>query len=435
LKFEFFIVRKIAYRFQKGFSSFAVKIALCAVALSTATMVIATSLINGFQKEIKEKIFGFWAHANILPFSLTRSYEEKAIYKNLPFYVNPVQIPEVKHIQVTAYKGGLMKTKNGIDGIVLKGVGSDFNFQAFKKYLRKGEFFNPDSQVAYKQIIVSKNTAQRLDLKLKDKVVVNFMGKQIKSRSFRVCGMYETGLEELDRQFALVSLPVIQDLNGWGRDSVGSFEVFFREENLFRPRAADYFLILFGSLLSEEKFLQLSREPLEDIADKIYYDIAESGLDVQTIKYQNPGLFDWLELQTMNEIIILMLMIIVAAINMITALLIIILERTNMIGILKALGTSNRSIRKIFLYYAVLILGGGVLAGNAVGILLCVLQHQFGWVTLPQESYYLSKAPIDLNLGWIAWLNLATLLVCSCLLILPTGIIGNISPVKTIRFQ
>lgn len=404
------------------------------MALSIATMIIATSLINGFQKEIRTKIFGFWAHVEILPYSLTKSYEETGVFKNQDFYLHPHKIPEAAHIQTTAFKAGLIKAKEDFDGIVLKGIGNDFDTSGFKKYLKAGELMSSDSALAYKQLLVSTTTAKRLNLEIGDRVKVSFMGKQVRTRAFTICGLYETGLEEFDKQFALASLPVIQDLNGWGRDTVGGFEIFLKEQNLFRPRWADYSLTLFGGLLSEEMYDNLRSEPIEDIADKIFYRISDTGLDVQTIKYQNPGIFDWLELQTMNEIIILLLMILVAAINMITALLILILERTNMIGILKAMGSSNAQMRKIFVYYAIVIIGGGLLIGNIVGIGLCLLQSYFGLVKLPQESYYLSVAPIDLNLSWIVVLNLATLIICTLFLIFPSRIISGISPVKAIRF-
>ncbi|OJV29840.1 MAG: hypothetical protein BGO32_11875 [Bacteroidetes bacterium 37-13] len=435
MNFQLFIVRKIAFNLKKGFSSFIIKIALGAVAISIATMIISTSLINGFQKEIRAKIFGFWAHVNIAPYSLTKSYEETGVYKNQDFYLHPNKIKEAKHIQATAFKAGLLKTKTNFDGIVLKGIGSDFDTVTFKQYLKAGEMLSSDSNKSYAQLIVSTTTAKRMKLQLGDKVSVNFMGKQVRARAFKICGFYETGLEEFDKQFALSSIAVIQDLNNWGRDTVGGFEVYLKEQNLFRSRINDYFLTLFGSLLSKDTYDALSAEPLDEIADDIFYRIADSGLDLQTIKYQNPGIFDWLELQTMNEIIILILMILVAAINMITTLLILILERTNMIGILKALGSNNAGVRKIFVYYAVVIIGGGLLIGNVLGISLCLIQSHFGVIKLPQESYYISTAPIDLNYAWIAVLNIATLLVCTLFLIFPSRIISGISPVKAIRFD
>jgi lipoprotein-releasing system permease protein len=398
-------------------------------------MIIATSLINGFQKEIRNKVFGFWAHISIVPFSLTKSFEESGTYLYQDFYTDKRVIPEAAHIQAVAIKAGLLKTRDAFEGIALKGIGNDFNTTFFQPYLKEGVMLSTDSNVSRKQLIVSTATAKRMDLKLGDKVTVNFVGNKIRTRGFNVCGIYETGLDEFDKQFALSSISVIQDLNNWGRDTVGGFEIFLKENNLFKSRAKAYFLTVFGALLPSEYAAELRTDPLDKIADDIYYRMSNANLDVQTIKYQNPGIFDWLELQTMNELIILSLMIIVAAINMMTALLILILERTNMIGILKALGSTNGSIRKMFIYYALVIIGGGLLIGNVLGISLCLLQKHYQLVKLPQESYYISSAPIDLNLAWIFTLNLLTLFICTLLLLLPSRIIANISPVKAIRFD
>ncbi len=405
------------------------------MALSICSMIITTSLVNGFQKEIRSKVFGFWAHINIVPFSLTKSFEEAGVYKHQEFYNNKSVLPEAAHIQSVAFKGGLLKTRDAFEGIVLKGIDDDFNLDVFSAYLKQGAMLSPDTNERKKQIIISNATAKRLHLNVGDKAIVNFMGSKVRSRAFNVCGIYETGLDEFDRQYALSSITVIQDLNNWGRDTIGGFEVFLKENNLFKSRAKAYFLTLFGGLLSEETAALLRADPLDEIANSIYFRLPNNQLDVQTIKYQNPGIFDWLELQTMNELIILTLMILVAAINMMTALLILILERTNMIGILKALGSTNASIRSMFIYYALAIIGGGLLIGNAVGIGLCVLQQKFGFVKLPQEIYYISQAPIDMSFTWIIALNIFALLVCTVLLLLPSRIIAGISPVKAIRFD
>jgi len=405
------------------------------VVLSISTMIIATSLINGFQKEIRNKVFGFWAHINIVPFSLTNSFEESGTYLYQDFYADKTLIPEAAHIQAVAIKGGLLKTRQAFEGIVLKGIGNDFNTKFFQPYLKEGSMLSTDSNVSRKQLLISTATAKRMNLKLGDKVAVNFMDKKIRTRAFNICGIYETGLDEFDKQYALSSISVIQDLNNWGRDTVGGFEIFLKENNLFKSRAKAYFLTLFGAFLTPDYAAELRTDPLDKIANDIYYRMSNTNLDVQTIKYQNPGIFDWLELQTMNELIILSLMIIVAAINMMTALLILILERTNMIGILKALGSTNASIRRMFIYYALVIIGGGLLIGNVLGIGLCLLQKNYQLVKLPQESYYISSAPIDLNLTWILALNILTLFICTLLLLLPSRIISNISPVKAIRFD
>ena len=436
MNLELFIVRKIALSSRKSFSSFIIRIAISAVALSLSTMIVATSLVNGFQKEIRNKVLGFWSHIEILPYSLSNSLEEQPVYKYQDFYKNQGLIPQARHIQVTAIKGGLIKTDEDFEGIALKGVGDDFDWSNFAPFMKSGAKIEVGKEGSERQIIISKATADRLQLKLGDKLVVAFMGKaQSRPRPFKVQGIYETGLDDFDKKYAMVDIGVIQDLNKWGKDTVGGFEVFLKEQDLFKSRGRAYFLTVFGGLLSKDAMEQLREDPLEQIAREVYTQINNPKLDVQTIKSMNPGIFDWLDLQTMNELIILFLMVVVAAINMITALLILILERTNMIGIMKALGANNFSIRRIFLYYSAFIIGIGLLAGNVVGIGLCLLEKYFHVIKLQQDSYYLSYAPVEMNWGWIAALNLGTILITLILLILPTILVSRISPVKAIRFE
>jgi lipoprotein-releasing system permease protein len=435
LNLELFIVRKIAFNSSKSFSSFIIRIAIAAVALSLSTMIIATSLVNGFQGEIRHKVLSFWSHLEIVPFSLTNSLKEEGVYRYQDFYTNPKMIPEAAHIQVTALKGGLLKTDNDFEGIVLKGVSDDFAWKNFMPYLKSGSIIDLNDSASQKEILISNATAKRLQVKIGDKLVVAFMGNTIRNRAFRIKGIYETGLEDFDLKYALVNISVIQDLNNWGRDTVGGFEVFLKEENLFKSRGRAYFVTMFGGLMPHDMIERLRRDPLENIAEDVYARINNSKLDVQTIKSLNPGIFDWLDLQTMNELIILTLMIVVAGINMITALLILILERTNMIGIMKALGAGNLSIRKIFLYYSSVIIGIGLLAGNAFGLGLCYIQKYFQVIKLPQESYYLSYAPVDINWNWIFIINAGTIIITLFLLILPSILVSKISPVKAIRFE
>lgn len=435
MNLELFIVRKIAFNSRKSFSSFIIRIAVAAVALSLSTMIITTSMVNGFQKEIRNKVLGFWSHLQITPFSLTNSLQEEGVYRYQDFYTDKKILPEARHIQVTALKGGLIKTNDEFEGIVLKGVGDDFEWKNILPYLKQGEPIDSSGDKRQQQILISKVTADRLQLKLGDKIIVAFMGRSIRNRPFKVKGIFETGMEEFDKKYALVDIGVIQELNNWGKDTVGGFEVFLKSENLFKPRSKSYFITLFGGLLGEEKFAEMNRDPLENIGEEVYARMNNPKLDVQTIKSISPGIFDWLDLQTMNELIILTLMIIVAAINMITALLILILERTNMIGIMKALGANNVSIRRVFLYYSAVIIGIGLLAGNVFGIGLCLLQQHFHFITLPQESYYLSYAPVEISWGWILSLNAGTILFTLLLLIIPSMLVSKISPVKAIRFE
>lgn len=435
LNHEFFIVRRIAFSNRKSFSAFIIRIAIAAVALSVSTMIIATSLVNGFQKEIRNKVFGFWGHVRIANYSLSQSYKEQGIYKYQDFYTNKAKLPQVRHIQTMAVKGALLKTKDNFDGIVLKGVDQDFDWNVFQQYLLRGSIFSGDSLSLSKQILISRITADRLQIDTGAKLIVNILGNEMKTRIFFVKGIYETGIEEFDKEYALVPISTIQVLNNWGTDTVGGFEIFLKEENLFKSRGKAYLLTLFGALMSKEQLEQLSKDPIDDITTQINYDINNMNLEAESIKNLRPGMFDWLELQTMNELIILLLMIAVAVINMVTTLLILILDRTNMIGILKALGSSDISVRKIFLYYAGFIVGLGLLIGNFFGIGLCLLQKYFHILKLPQDSYYLSYAPVEINWGWIVSMNLATIIICLLLLILPSYIIAKISPVKAIRFS
>ena len=398
-------------------------------------MIVASSFINGFQNEIRNKVFAFWAHLHVRPYSLADNYESSGVYKYQDFYTKKDFLPDARHIQVTAMKGGLLKAKEDFEGVVLKGAGEDFDWTTFGPYLKRGQLIGGDSAHAMKQILISKLTADRLQIDTGDKVVVNFIGHEMRARAFRVRGIYETGIEEFDKEIALVDIRVIQDLNGWGHDTVGGFDIFLKDDNLFKSRSRAYFLTVCGSFLTKERFQELNKDPLDELTTKINYSIHSENLDVMSIKDMKPGLFEWLDLQTMNELIILALMILVAVINMITTLLILILDRTNMIGLLKALGSRNSSLSKLFLYYALTIVGTGLVIGNIVGLGVCLIQQHYHLLKLPQESYYISYAPISISWWWVVGVNVGTILVCLLLLILPSRLVGRISPVKALRFK
>jgi lipoprotein-releasing system permease protein len=392
-------------------------------------------MVNGFQKEIRLKVLGFWSHIQIVPYSLTQSLQESGIYKYQDFYKDSTLIPEASHIQAVAFKGGLLKTENEFEGTVFKGVGEDFDWTSMKGYIVSGRVANTASGDDERDIVISKATASRLQVKVGDKLIAAFMDKSIRNRPFKVCGIFETGLEEFDKRYALCNISVIQQLNNWGTDTVGGFEVFLKEKNLFRSRWSSFLSSFTFSGNDDSPENDLLKDPIENITSDIYYRLANPKLDVKSIKELTPGIFDWLDLQTTNEQIITRLMMLVAGINMITMLLILIMERTNMIGIMKALGASNGSIRRIFIYYSILIISMGILIGNAVGIGLCFLQYKFHFIKLPQESYYLSYAPIDFNWGWILSLNIGTVVTCLLILLIPSMLIRKINPVEAIRFK
>lgn len=435
MNFERFIARRVAASGQQSFSRLILRIAVVAVALSVAVMICSNALIAGFKKEISTKIFGFWGHIHITDTDINRSLlEAYPISKEQPFYpaldsirrLEYMQEEEwlgrpvtrrketrggIHHIQVFAIKPGIIeagkKKDKEIEGIILKGIGEDFDWSFMEQYIKRGHpIALPDSAMS-DEILISDQTAARLQVDTGDTFIVHFVeqGEQLKRR-FTVSGVYRTGLEEYDRKFALVDIRQIQRLLGWEEDQVSGFEVFIDDIDDLVP-----------------------------ITEYIYFEELPPELYAETIREKLPEIFDWLDLQDINEVVILSLMIIVAIINMITALMILILERTNMIGILKALGTTNWGIRKIFLYYAAYIIVVGLLWGNLIGIGLCLLQERFEFITLSEENYYLSTAPIDLNFWPILLLNLGTLAVTLFFLIIPSYLVTSISPVKAIRFK
>lgn len=408
MNIERFIAAKILFNAPKSFSRYIVSIAIVAVALSLSVMIVATALVSGFQREISSKVFGFWGHIHVTKYGFGSTFEDSPVSVNQPFYPSMDTFGNVRHIQVFANKPGVIKTADQIEGIILKGVGKDFDWDFFRKYLVQGDVFNSADTSTSRSILISSQTASRLKLKTDDMVTVYFIQKQgpPKMRRLQVSGIYNSGLEEYDKYYALADIRQIQRLNEWNDSLVSGFEVYLDDVN-----------------------------QLQSTADDIYYGVLPPELTAQTIKEIYPNIFDWLSLQNMNEWIILILMAVVAAINMITCLLILILERTNMVGILKALGANNVSVRKIFLYKAAYILGLGLLAGDIFGIGICLAQKYFQFIRLPEESYYVAIAPVAIDWLIIILLNLATFAICMGALLIPTILAGRITPVKAIRFN
>lgn len=431
MQFSYFLASRVAASGQRSFSRLIIRIAVVAVALSVAVMVVSTALIAGFKQEIADKIFGFWGHIHITDPSANRSLlEAYPISREQPFYPGLDSVAQVeyitfdeilgqeverremtaggiRHIQVYALFPGIIDTGKELEGIVLKGVGDDFEWSFLEDYLVRGDTLRLSPDSLSRDILISQQTADRLNVDVGDNFIVNFVekGEQLKRR-FLIQGIYKTGLEEYDRQFALVDIRQIQRLLGWREDQVGGFEVFVEDLN-----------------------------DLDPIAEYIYYEELPTDLYAETIRQKVPEIFDWLDLQDINEAVILGLMTVVAIINMMTALLILILERTNMIGILKALGATNWTIRRIFLYYASYIILLGLFWGNVLGLLLCWLQDRFGFIRLDEANYYLSVAPVAVNWWSILLLNAGTLAVILLFLLIPSWMVTRISPVKAIRFK
>jgi len=405
LSTEFFIARKILSRDKTNFSHPIVRIAILSIALGILVMFVSIAILNGFQQQVREKVIGFGAHIQITHYDENTSYEPQPVSINQKFYPGLEKVKGICHIQIYATKAGIIKTADQIQGVVMKGIGSDYDWSFFQNKIVEGTSFHVSDTGKTNDIVLSRKLASLLKLKLKDDLRVYFIsGNNTLGRKFHIAGIYETGLEEFDKIYILCDIHHIQKLNNWQPDQVGGFEVLLDN---FRD--------------------------IDKMGKYVYRSIGFT-LDAKTIRQLYPQIFDWLDLQDINVLIILVLMILVAGITMISTLLILILERTNLIGVLKALGMRNLGIRKIFLYNAVYIIGIGMLWGNAVGFLLCILQQTYGIIKLPQESYYVPVVPINLDAVNIMLLNVCTLVVCFAMLIIPSFIITKVSPMKAIRF-
>lgn len=409
MNLEYFIAKNIikGNNRSKKFTKPVINISIIAIALGIAVMIIAISIVAGFQKEIRNKVIGFGSHIQITSYDSQNTYEANPISKNQGFYPYIDTVDGIKHIQVFATKAGIIKTRDEIYGVIVKGIGSDFDWTFFNEKLVEGSSFVVNDSIKGNDILLSKHIANKMKLQVGDKMFVYFIQQngQLRPKDFIVKGIYQTGLEGFDDLYVIADIAHIQKRNGWSENQVGGFEILID-----------------------------NYEDIDKLGDYVYGNV---GYDLysSTIKDQNPDIFSWLNLQDYNVNVIIVLMIVVAVINIISALLILILERTNMIGILKALGMSNWNVRKIFLYNAVYLIVKGLVIGNVAGITLCLVQKYFGVLTLPEESYYISEVPIEFNFTHILFLNVSTLLVCILMLIIPSLVITKISPVKAIQYD
>lgn len=369
-------------------------------------MIVAVSIVTGFQKEIRDKVAGFSAHIVVTNYDSNSSFEPEPVNIHQRFYPSLDTVKGIRHIQVFATKAGIIKTDEEIEGVVVKGVGKDFDWTFFEKHLIDGNSFRTGDSAASKSVLVSEPIARKLKLKTGEKLYMYFIqGQEQKARIFTISGIYKTGLEEFDNLFVLADIAHIQKLNGWESDEVAGFEIFIDDFSRL-----DYY------------------------GNFVYSEVGQD-LNAKTVKELKPQIFDWLGLMDANVIIIIVLMLLVAGFNMISALLIMIIERVNMIGILKALGMSNGSIQRVFLYHSVYLISLGMLFGNIIGIVVCLLQKHYGIITLPEESYYVKIVPINLQLLPVILLNAGTMVVCTLMLLLPSYLVSRISPLRAVRFS
>ncbi len=429
----FYISKRISNNSTYTFSKLITRIATLAIALSLSIMIIASSLVNGFQKEIEKKIFGFWSHIHIQPYSIQKNISQNAVSKSLKPNLNDNK--NVLHIQNNGSCGALIKTKEEFQGIILRGADIDFYWKEFSPFIIEGKALYPKKDGESEPILISKNTATTLNIKLHDKIILNFMSVPIKMKQCVVCGIFNSGLEEYDKQFAFVNMGLVQEQNNWGKDSVGGFEVFLNNKIINHSKLKNYYLVLGSPFMSDEYYQSLLKDGIDDEVKNISNEVSSPNLEVVSIRELEPNIFDWLLMQSSTEVIILTIMFIVAILNLATALLILILERTNMIGILKSLGASNHFIRMIFMRQGAFLIIKGLIIGNIIGIGLCYIQQIFQIIKLSPESYYVSVAPVDIDIMWILGLNIITFFTCVLSLLIPSILISKITPIKSIRFK
>lgn len=401
-----FIAKRLVNNSRGNFSWTFVVIAVISIALGVAIMFTAIAILTGFKNEIREKVVAFSGHVQITRFAENANFEPQPVDRRQPFLPELKRNSDVKQVQVYATKAGIIRTGDQIQGVVLKGVGSDFDWSFFKKRMAEGSTFRVTDGKRSDDVIISRKLADIMDLKCGDDLRMYFIsGNSTLGRKFRITGLFDTGLEEFDKLYVIGDIYHLQKLNNWTADQVGGFEVFLKD---------------FGDT--------------DRMGEYIYHLIGFS-LDASTIRMIYPQIFDWLELQDVNVLIILILIVMVSATTIVSTLLILILERTSMIGMLKAFGMRNQSIRKIFLYYAIYIVALGIFWGNAIALSLCILQKKTGWVKLSEESYYVSVVPVNLDVWNILLLNAGTLAVCFAIFLIPSYLVTRVSPVRAIRFN
>lgn len=406
MRVSMFIAGKIAFNRFSSFTRFIINIALAATAFSVAIMILATAMINGFQQVISQKIFSFWGHMHVTQYQINSGplAEQTPFPQDPAFRKKITALPVVTEVNEFATKSVIVKNGRETEGMIFKGIGPDSK----PEFLQEGRPIRFADSGYASEVIVSASTAALLKLKLNDAVIVYFVrgdGLPPRARKLTICGIYKTGIEEYDKTYVVGDINLIRRLNDWAPDDIGGYEIFL----------TDYRLI--------------------DSARAQIGDLLPSELAIRSMQEVYPNIFDWLGLQNKNEIIILIIMVIVAVINMITAILILILERTNMVGILKALGMRNGAIQGIFIYQAAYITLAGIIIGNVLGIGLAFLQQSTGFLKLPEESYYMSVAPIAIQWWKVALINGGTLLICVLVLVIPSLLIRKILPVKAIQFK
>lgn len=408
MNFSLFVARRLEKNTLTGsFSAIVTTIAIAGIAIGVFIMLLAFAILEGFQTKIKDKLFSFGGHITITQRGIKDSYQEVPLSTNTHIVKNQKKIEPITHLQVYAHQAGVLKTENEVMGIVLKGVGKDFDRKSFQENMKAGKFVNPEKQ-GERDVVISHKIAQKLLLKVGDSVRMFFVQNQTAPRFSKlvVAGIYETGMEEFDERIVFGHIRFIQRLKNWADTLVGGYEIRVK------------------------RFERLDETEVDKILEHLTYEMR-----AETVTQRFLPIFEWLTLLDKNVQIFLGLILVVASVNIVSILLILIMERVQMIGVLKALGATNKQIRSIFVYKGMLLILRGMFWGNLLGLGFCALQYYYPFIPLDADNYYMHIVPIAWNWLAILGVNVLVFLVVSAVLLLPTLSIARIQPIRAIKFD
>lgn len=406
-----FIARRIAFNQQKSFSRFIIRLSVTATVISVAVMIVTLSFVNGFQETVSNKVFSFWGHVRVgfrQPMKATIA-EEEPIQANDSLVKSIKNHGQVKSVHPFATKYAILKAPEEIEGVLVKGLDQSYDTGHMKSFMKQGRWIQFNDSTYSREIVISSFTAQQLGLKLNDRVLIYFIKPdgRLRPDKLTIVGIYKTGIEEYDKTYAIGDLKLIRKLNNWADDEIGGYEIFLKD---YKQMSA-----LSETIYDQQDFPQL--------------------WDTKTIREVYPNIFDWLNIQDTNQNILITIMTIIAIINLITCLIILVLERLRMVGILKALGATNWTVQKIFLNHSALITLTGIIIGSLLGLGLLWLQQSTGFIHLPEDAYYMDKAEVKIIWWQVALVIGGTLTVSILVLLIPSFIVRRIQPIRAIRFS
>jgi lipoprotein-releasing system permease protein len=406
-----FIAQRIAFNQQKSFSRFIIRLSVAATVISVAVMIVTLSFVNGFQDTVSQKVFSFWGHVRIgyrQPMKASIA-EEEPIESNDSLLRIVKNMPEVQTVHPFATKYAILKTDAEMEGVLLKGLDSTYNFQHLASFLKQGRWVHFNDSTYSREIVVSTYTANQLHLQLNDRILIYFVRPDgsLRPDKLTIVGIYKTSIEEYDKTFAIGDIKLIRRLNGWTDDQIGGYEIFLKDYN-----------------------------KMGQVSEAIYNnDEIPQTWETKTVKEIYPNIFDWLQVINTNSTVLISIMIVIAVINLITCLIILVLERLRMIGILKSLGATNWTVQKIFLHHSVIITLMGIIGGTLLALTLLWLQQSTGFVRLPEDAYYMDRASVKIIWWQVVAVGAGTLFVSLMVLFIPSFIVRSVQPIKAIRFN